>query len=139
MNRLVGWSAALYACLLFLYPRELRWSFGNEMMLAFMDDLEAARREEGAAGVVRVWWWALYELVTVALPGQQTNRYVVVPTLSFLMVALSQGTLILAGAHHARLESQIMPVLIMSLLAAMVAFLATCFCSRCPMTDLRLD
>jgi len=132
MNRLVRCSSALYERVLFLYPADLRRNFGNEMTLAFTDDLQRA-------GVLRVWWSVLYELLTIALPGQQSNRFVLVPALCFLMVALSQGTMVWVGVQHARLVSQVVPVLLMSVFAAVVGFFVACFCSRCPMTTVRLD
>ena len=58
---------------MFLYPEELRREFGNEIVLAFTEDLEAAWRDGGIPGVIRVWWWALCELLSVALPGQRWN------------------------------------------------------------------
>lgn len=139
MNRLLSCSSAVYQRLLFLYPQDLREEFGSEMTLAFADDLQSAWSDGEVTRVLRIWWSALCEIGTVALPGQQSNRYVLVPTLCFLMVAVSEGPLVWVFVQHARLAFQVLPVLLMSLLAGMVGFVVAHFCSRCPLDVVRLD
>jgi hypothetical protein len=146
MNDLLHSSVALYQRLLYLYPRELREDFGDEMTLAFADDLEQAWGDARWAGVLQIWWYALSELVTVALPAQQSNRYIMVPAVSFVACVGADTALMLIAAFlnpHAgtaeMLESQWFLVPAVSVINALVALIVTCFCARCPMTVLRLE
>jgi hypothetical protein len=41
MSRLLRLSSRMYERLVFLYPEDLRREFGDEMALAFADDIEA--------------------------------------------------------------------------------------------------
>ncbi len=66
-------SARIYGRLLALYPEKLRRDFGSDMALVFADDLDAARREEGLSGVIRVWRCALGEVFRYALPEQASS------------------------------------------------------------------
>jgi len=146
MNRLVELSTTVYERLLFLYPKELREDFGGEMNLAFADDLEQAWGDARVAGVAQIWWYAISELATVALPGQLSNRYVAVPAVSFLACVATDTALMLIAAilnPHVDtpevLASQWYLVPAVSLINALVSLVVTCFCARCPLTVLRLD
>jgi hypothetical protein len=131
-------NAWLYQKLLLLYPHYLRRDFGAEMTLAFADDIEIM-------GAPRVWWCALREVLTVALPAQRSNRSVLVPALSFALCALIQSAEIWIGSHQAHrveyppLPEAIFVVLLPSLLNAFVAFVVTRFYARCSFITLRLD
>ena len=146
MNDLLHFSAALYEWLLFLYPEELREDFGEEMTLAFAEDLEQAWGDARWAGVLQIWWYAFYELAAVALPAQGSNRYFVVPATSFFACLAADTALMWVAAvlnKHvdpaAVFASQWFLVPPVSLVNALVALVVTCFYARCPMTVLRLN
>jgi hypothetical protein len=128
----------LYQKLLLLYPQDLRRDFGAEMTLAFAEDIKNM-------GNLLVWWCAIRELLTVALPGQRSNRSVVVPALSFALCALTQTAEIWIGSHQVHrveyppLPEAIFVVIFPSLLNAFVAFVVTRFYARCSFITLRLD
>lgn len=75
-------SSRLYNRLLVLYPEDLRRDFGVEMALVFADDLEAARRDTGLRGVLRIWRCALAEFFRFALPGSLSCPAVRVPAIA---------------------------------------------------------
>jgi hypothetical protein len=83
-------SSQIYRRMLLLYPVELRRDFGEDMSLAFAEDLARARRS-GVVAVARVWWWSLAELFRIAIPAQRHNRAVVVPFLAFIFGTLWMG------------------------------------------------
>jgi hypothetical protein len=128
----------LYQKLLLLYPQDLRRQFGAEMTLAFADDIKIM-------GAHRVWWCAVRELVTVALPGQRSNPSVLVPALSFALCAVTQSAELWIGSHrggsveYPPLVDSIVLVFLPSLLNAFVAFVVTRFYARCSFITLRLD
>jgi hypothetical protein len=131
-------NAWLYQKLLLLYPQDLRRDFGAEMTLAFAEDIKNM-------GSLRVWWCAIRELLTVALPGQRSNRSVVVPALSFALCAVVQTGEIWIGSHRAQrveyppLPEAICMVIFSGLLNAFVAFVVTRFYARCSFITLQLD
>ena len=138
-------SARIYEKLLFLYPQDLRREFGAEMALAFADDLESAWGDARLAGVAQIWWYALRELLTVALPGQTSNPCILVPALSFAGVSLVQaGELFVAFHRVAHVDVDILldgirlVVLLPSVLSAMVSLVVTLFYARCSLTTLQL-
>jgi hypothetical protein len=75
-------SSRIYNRFLILYPEDLRRDYGPEMALVFADDLDAARREEGLRGVLRVWRCALGEFLRLALPVHAAHPAVRVPAIS---------------------------------------------------------
>jgi hypothetical protein len=87
-------SSRIYQCLLALYPADLRRYYGAEMALVFTDDLDAARREHGLSGVVRVWRQTVGEFLRLALPGCLSNSGMRVPAITCLVTFAS----LLAGA-----------------------------------------
>jgi len=91
MKNLLRLSPRVYNALLRVYPEELRREFGSEMALVFAEDLEAARRDEGVRGVLRVWLCALYEFLRFGLPGQIENPAVMVPVITFAIGVLTQS------------------------------------------------
>jgi hypothetical protein len=132
-------NAWLYRKLLLLYPRDLRLEFGAEMTLAFAEDIQNM-------GKLRAWWCALSELVTVALPGQVSNRSVLVPALAFVFVASTQSAELCLALHQVtRVEASLLfdairlVVLLPSFLSACVAFVVTRFYAGCSITALQLD
>jgi hypothetical protein len=108
------------------------------MMLAFAEDIKNM-------GNLPVWWCAIREVLTVALPGQRSNRSVIVPALSFGLCALIQSAELWIGSHQAArvayppLPEAISLVILPSLLNGFVAFVVTRFYARCSFITLRLD
>ena len=146
MRGLVPRSAWIYGRLLLLYPEELRREFGAEMTWAFADDLESAWGDARIAGVMQVWWYALRELLTVALPGQRSNPFVVVPALSFILAAFSQAAWLWIALHQvAHVDSALVAdsirlgVLLPSSLNALIAFVVTRVLAHYEIAPLRLD
>jgi hypothetical protein len=146
MNRLLESSARIYRRLLLLYPEDLRRDFGEEMVLAFIDDLDEAWINARIGGVARMWWYAIGELITVAMPGQQSNPCVVVPAVSFLFTLFTQGFLAWAGMRlnpqvdSARFASSLYSAILLSSAAnALVALVVTRFYARCSINVLRLE
>jgi hypothetical protein len=144
MNKILVRSMWLYGRLLLLYPEELRREFGDEMALAFADDLQAAWGDARVAGVLQIWWYALRELLTVALPGQKSNPCVLVPALSFAFAASTLSAELWMAMHLGRREyppllGVVILVLMPSLLNAFVAFIVTRVHARSSIAALQLD
>ena len=146
MNDLLLRSVWIYQKLLLVYPEDLRRDFGEEMVLAFAEDLEQAWGDARLAGVLQIWWYAIRELVTIGLPGQASNPYVLSPALAFLLAVFTESAFVCAGIHQVRhIDSAVLAdafwlvVLFPSLINAFVAFVVTCFCARCSMNVLRLN
>lgn len=142
MNELLNRSVSIYRRLLFLYPEELRRDFGAEMVLAFAEDLEEAWGDARLAGVAQMWWYTLREIVTVALPSQQSNPCVIVPALSFVFTAAIESGFAWLGVHqgvHVGSEAIRWAILMPSFLNALVSLVVTCFYARCTINVLRLE
>lgn len=146
MSQLLSLSSRMYESLLFLYPEDLRREFGAEMALAFSDDLESAWGDARLAGVAQIWWYALRELLTVALPGQTSNPSVLVPALSFALVVSVQCAELCLALHQAtRVDLATVAdgirfaVLLPAVLSAMVALVVTRVYAHCPIATLQLD
>jgi hypothetical protein len=132
-------NAWLYRKLLLLYPQDLRRQFGAEMMLAFAEDIKSM-------GHLRVWWCVVRELLTVALPGQVSNRFVLVPALSFVVVASTQSAELCLAIHQAArvnvatLSDGIrLAVLWPSVASGFVGFVVTRLYARSSIIALHLD
>jgi hypothetical protein len=69
-------SRKLYATSLVLYPHELRREFGAEMVEVFDEQVSEAYSRSGFPGLLRVWFSATREFVTIALPGRLVERMV---------------------------------------------------------------
>jgi hypothetical protein len=67
-------SRKVYATSLVLYPNELRDEFGAEMVEVFDEQVSEAYSRSGFPGLLRVWFSATREFVTIALPGRLTER-----------------------------------------------------------------
>jgi hypothetical protein len=82
-------SHKVYATSLVLYPSELRRDFGAEMVEVFDQQVSAAYSRSGFLGFFRVWFSAMQEFVTVALPSRLAERVVpivgVMATLTLMM------------------------------------------------------
>ncbi len=146
MKGVLDRSIWLYEKLLLLYPENLRRDFGSEMALAFAEDLRSAWGDARIAGVLQIWWYALRELVTVALPAQRSNPCVLVPALAFAFVAAGQSAELCLALHQVtRVEASLLfdairlVVLLPSLLTACVAFVVTRVYAGSSIAALRLD
>ena len=69
-------SHKVYATSLVLYPNELRHEFGAEMVEVFDEQVSEAYSRSGFPGLLRVWFSATREFVTIALPGRLAERMV---------------------------------------------------------------
>lgn len=69
-------SRKVYATSLVLYPNELRREFGAEMVEVFDELVSEAYSRSGFPGLLRVWFSATREFVTIALPGRLAERMV---------------------------------------------------------------
>ena len=128
----------LYQKLLRLYPQDLRRQFGAEMTLAFAEDIKNM-------GNLPVWWCAIREVLTVALPGQRSNRTVLVPAFSFALTALTVIAELWVGSHqrwrvdYPPLFDWAVLVIFPSLLNAFVGLIVTRFYARCSFIRLPLS
>lgn len=146
MNGPLHRSVRIYQKLLLLYPEDLRRDFGNEMVLAFAEDLEQAWGDARVAGVIQIWSYAIRELVTVTLPSQRSNPSVIVPALAFILAVFVQGAeLCVALRHMTRVDSSVLSeaiqlaVLLPSFLNALVAAVVTRLYASCSIIALRLQ
>ncbi len=82
-------SRKVYQRSLIFYPKDLRDEFGSEMMEVFDEQVADAYSRSGFAGILRLWFRATREIVTVALPGRFTQRALpivaVTVTLAFML------------------------------------------------------
>jgi hypothetical protein len=69
-------SHTVYERSLVLYPKDLRRDFGAEMVEVFDEQISEAYSESGFPGLLRVWFGATRELVTVALHARLAERIV---------------------------------------------------------------
>ena len=69
-------SRRVYETSLILYPEDLREEFGDEMVEVFEEQASDAYAERGFSGLVRVWFCAGREFVSIALTGQLAERMV---------------------------------------------------------------
>jgi hypothetical protein len=82
-------SHKIYASCLVLYPCELRRDFGAEMVEVFDEQVSEAYSQRGFPGFLWVWFSAMQEFVTIALPSRLAERVVpivaVTATLTLMM------------------------------------------------------
>jgi hypothetical protein len=67
-------SHQAYESSLIVYPRDLRSDFGNEMIEVFDEQAWEAYSRRGFSGLLRVWFSATREIITVAFPGRLVGR-----------------------------------------------------------------
>ena len=67
-------SHKVYESMLVSYPKDLRGEFGREMIEVFDEQAWEAYSRRGYSGLLRVWFSAMWEIVTVALPGRLAER-----------------------------------------------------------------
>jgi hypothetical protein len=74
VSPLLGVSHKVYEKSLVLFPSELRRDFGAEMVEVFDEQIWEAYSRSGFPGLLRVWFSATREFVTIALPGRLAER-----------------------------------------------------------------
>jgi len=77
-------SCRLYRMLLFTYPRDFRLRFESEMVTTFSELICGEWESKGLAGIMRVWWFALGEVFSVAVRLHLQSPIVVATSLSVL-------------------------------------------------------
>ncbi len=100
MIDLLPLSSRIYRRLLVLYPEDLRRDYGADMAFVFAEDLEAARREAGLRGVVRVWRCALCEFFRFALPDHASSPAVSVPAIWFALSSIIMSAEVALALRH---------------------------------------
>ena len=82
-------SHKVYESILIFYPKDLRGDFGNEMLAVFDEQAWEAYSRRGSSGLLRVWFRATWEIVTVAFPDRIAGRgipiIVVTAALTFML------------------------------------------------------
>lgn len=82
-------SHKAYESFLVFYPKDLRGDFGEEMIEVFDEQAGEAYSRRGSLGLLRVWFSAMWEIVTVAFPGRLAERGIaiiaVTATLAFML------------------------------------------------------
>jgi hypothetical protein len=84
MTSAVRASCGLYKMLLFAYPSDFRLRFGSEMATTFSDLICDEWEQNGLPGIARVWWSAIGEVFSAALPLQLQSSMVVATSLSLV-------------------------------------------------------
>jgi hypothetical protein len=67
-------SHKAYQRIVIFYPKDLRGDFGEEMIQVFDEQAGEAYSGRGFLGLLCVWFSAMWEIVTVALPGCLAER-----------------------------------------------------------------
>lgn len=67
-------SHKAYESIVIFYPKDLRGDFGEEMIEVFDEQAWEAYSRRGSLGLLRVWFSAMWEIVTVAFPGRLADR-----------------------------------------------------------------
>ena len=81
-------SHKVYERSLAAYPKDLRGDFGSEMIEVFDEQIAAAYSRSGLTGLLRVWFRATREIVTVALPGRFSQRAVPIVAVTAMLAFL---------------------------------------------------
>lgn len=84
MATVVRMSCSVYRALLLAYPREFRQRFGDEMIATFSDQMRSERTRSGFSGAIQVWYSAVGELFSIAVPLQLRSSFVIAMAIAFL-------------------------------------------------------
>lgn len=88
-SAILKFNHKIYESILIFYPKDLRGDFGNEMIEVFDEQAWEAYSRRGSSGLLRVWFNATWEIVTVAFPGRLVGRGIpiiaVTATLAFMV------------------------------------------------------
>ena len=79
MNTPMPVSVRLYRALTYLYPLEIRDRWESEMADTFALQMADARRSGRRSTVAAVWYYALAELLQIALPRRLARATLVIP------------------------------------------------------------
>lgn len=120
MTRFVRLNSRMYASLLYLYPRDLRREFGDEMLFAFLSEL----RDRGA---LKVWLCAVSEAVRIGIPGHREDPRVAVPVFTFtLNLALSSLSSVVGHTRESGVPfpvtAQLFGYLLLAVITALVSY-----------------
>ena len=77
-------SCRLYGTLLLLYPANLRFEFGEEMLSVFAEQVRDGCKRRGLAGLWRVWYSVAIEIFELAIPLRADLTRLKVPAASIL-------------------------------------------------------
>jgi hypothetical protein len=116
MTNALSLSSRIYRRLLVLYPEDLRRDFEADMAFVFAEDLEAARRDAGMRGVLRVWRCALGEFVRFALPGCAASPAVRVPAVWFALSSIIMCAEVAMAIRHSPHAPRPLPAICAALL-----------------------
>ena len=98
MNWFVRLNTYAYRGLLFLYPFELRFEFGEEMTWMFGLEIENALEDPLAnrriGSFIGVWWRALSEVPWIALPKYIPGRALLTPALGMMVQMVVVGSML---------------------------------------------
>jgi hypothetical protein len=78
---------AAYRAMLWLYPRELRGTYGSEMALVFEQQLRTEWARRGMRGVLAASSSAIREVVTIAIPGRLLSERIIAPGASLVITS----------------------------------------------------
>ena len=68
-------SIRVYRSLLWLYPAAFQHEYSREMLLAFRLQCHDAEQRSGCWGIVRVWMWALLDLIR-NVPAEHFSKHI---------------------------------------------------------------
>ena len=89
-------SARIYGTLLYLYPKEFRAAYGQQMCLTFRDACRVAYHRNGASGLVALWLPTLFDLLKSALEERTRQGEFTMPKEK--LIALAGPLTIVVGA-----------------------------------------
>src|ERR1700733_3169218 len=87
MQKTLHYVLAAYRALLWLYPAELRANYGGEMAEVFEQQLTLEFASRGLRGALSTTWYAIRELLTIALPGRLLSERMIAPSLSLAITS----------------------------------------------------
>ncbi len=87
-SRIIRASRLAYAVLVLAYPRDLRRTFGEEMIEVFEDVMREAVSRRGRLAIATIWGSALWELLTVAAPSRLASNGTIAGALSFVAASV---------------------------------------------------
>jgi hypothetical protein len=99
MPKTLQYILACYRVLLWLYPSDLRRTYGKEMTAVFEAVLRQEWMDHGVRGLVASGSRAITELLTVAIPGQLASEWMVIVGLS---LAVNLGVIVLEALFFVR-------------------------------------
>ena len=85
---ILDFSRKVYERSLICYPKDVRDDFGSEMAEVFTEQVLDAHSRSGFVGILRVWFGATREIVTVALPGRLAQRAIPIAAVTVTLASL---------------------------------------------------